>query len=49
MSQGSLHDRMVKDWPLIRSYTQQNGQLYLALAAEGGSYHFEPTGPGRGK
>jgi len=46
---GSLHDRMVKDWQLIRSYTQQNGQLYLALAAEGGSYHFEPTGPGKGK
>jgi heat shock protein HslJ len=46
---GPLHDRLVKDWPLIRSYTQQNGQLYLALAAEGGSYHFEPTGPGKGK
>jgi para-nitrobenzyl esterase len=46
---GSLHDRLVKDWPLIRSYTQQNGQLYLALAAEGGSYHFEPTGAGKGK
>jgi heat shock protein HslJ len=46
---GSLHDRLVKDWPLIRSYTQQNGQLYLALAAEGGSYHFQPTGPGKGK
>ena len=41
---GSLHDRMVKDWPLIRSYTQQNGQLYLALAAEGGSYQFAPMG-----
>jgi len=45
----SLHNRLVKDWPLIRSYTQQNGNLYLALAAEGGSYHFEPTGPGKGK
>ena len=42
---GSLHNRLVKDWPLIRSYTQQNGQLFLALAAEGGSYHFEPVGP----
>lgn len=46
---GSLHDRLVKDWPRIRSYTQQNGQLFLALAAEGGSYHFEPTGPAKGK
>ena len=46
---GSLHDRMVKDWPLIRSYTQQNGQLYLALAAEGGIYHFEPVGRDKGK
>ncbi len=39
----SLHNRLIKDWPLIRSYTQQNGQLYLALAAEGGSYQFAPT------
>jgi len=46
---GSLHNRLIKDWPLIRSYTQQNGQLYLALAAEGGSYHFEPVGGARGK
>jgi heat shock protein HslJ len=42
---GSMHDRLIKDWPQIRSYTQQNGQLYLALAAEGGSYQFAPTGP----
>jgi heat shock protein HslJ len=42
---GSLHNRLIKDWPQIRSYTQQNGQLYLALAAEGGSYQFAPTGP----
>ena len=46
---GSLHDRLVRDWPQIRSYTQQNGQLYLALAAEGGSYHFEPMGPAKSK
>jgi len=30
---------------VIRSYTQQNGQLFLALAAEGGSYQFTPVGP----
>ena len=45
----SLHDRLVKDWSLIRSYTQQNGQLFLALAAEGGSYHFAPVGGQKGK
>jgi heat shock protein HslJ len=48
-AKGSLYDRIVKDWPLIRSYTQQNGQLYLALAAEGGSYHFEPVGRTKAK
>jgi heat shock protein HslJ len=48
-AKGSLHDRMVKDWLRIKSYTQQNGQLYLALAAEGGSYHFEPVGRDKAK
>ena len=46
---GSLHDRLVKDWPQIRSYTQQNGQIFLALAADGGSYHFAPMGPAKPK
>ncbi|SRR5690349_15668429 len=54
LTQGScpksaLQDRIAKDWPLIRSYTQQNGQLYLALAAEGGSYHFVPLGRDKSK
>jgi para-nitrobenzyl esterase len=41
---GSLHDRLVKDLALVRSYTKQNGYLYLALVDDGGSYQFEPAG-----
>ncbi len=39
---GSLHDRLVRDLALVRSYTKQNGYLYLALVDDGGSYQFEP-------
>ena len=41
---GSLHDRMVKDWEFVRSYTIKDGHLFLALMADGGIYEFEPTG-----
>jgi para-nitrobenzyl esterase len=39
---GSLHDRIVKHWEFIRSYTIQNGHLFLSLMADGGIYEFEP-------
>lgn len=38
----SLHDRMVKDWEFVRSYTLKDGHLFLALMADGGIYEFEP-------
>jgi para-nitrobenzyl esterase len=41
---GSLHDRVAKDWEFVRSYTIQNGHLFLSLMADGGIYEFEPIG-----
>jgi para-nitrobenzyl esterase len=41
---GSLHDRMVKHWPYVRSYLIRDGHLYLSLMADGGIYEFEPAG-----
>ena len=41
---GSLHDRIVKDWELVRSYIIKNGNLFLSLMADGGIYEFEPIG-----
>jgi len=41
---GSLHDRMVKDWEYVRSYTLKDGYLFLALMADGGIYEFAPIG-----
>lgn len=40
---GSLHDRIVKQLPLVRSYVIRNGHLYLSLMADGGIYEFEPA------
>jgi para-nitrobenzyl esterase len=39
---GSLHDRMVKHWPYVRSYVIKEGRLFLSLMADGGTYEFEP-------
>lgn len=39
----SLHDRMVKHWPYVRSYLIRDGNLYLSLMADGGIYEFEPA------
>jgi para-nitrobenzyl esterase len=39
---GSLHDRIVKDWEFVRSYTLKDGHLFLALMTDGGIYEFEP-------
>jgi para-nitrobenzyl esterase len=41
---GSLHDRIVRDWAAIRSYTLRDGHLFLSLMADGGIYEFEPMG-----
>lgn len=39
---GSLHDHFVKQWPFVRAYTLKSGHLFLGLAADTGSYEFEP-------
>ena len=39
---GSLHDRIVKDMPYVRSYVIKDGHLFLSLMADGGIYEFEP-------
>jgi len=38
----SLHDRIVKQWPFVRSYVIKDGRLFLSLMADGGIYEFEP-------
>jgi para-nitrobenzyl esterase len=40
---GSLHNRMVRQLPFVRSYVIQNGRLFLSLMADGGIYEFEPV------
>jgi heat shock protein HslJ/membrane-bound inhibitor of C-type lysozyme len=42
--QGSLHDRVARDLPAVRSYTMKDGHLFLSLMADGGIYEFEPIG-----
>lgn len=39
----SLHDRIVKHLPLVRSYLIKDGHLFLSLMADGGIYEFEPA------
>jgi putative lipoprotein len=38
-----LNDRLTKDWEYVRSYTINNGHLFLSLMADGGNYEFEPV------
>ena len=38
----SLHDRIVKHLPYVRSYMIKDGHLFLSLMADGGIYEFEP-------
>lgn len=40
---GSLHDRLVRQWPFVRSYVLKDGHLFLSLMADGGIYEFEPA------
>jgi para-nitrobenzyl esterase len=39
----SLHDRIVKHLPYVRSYVIKDGHLFLSLMADGGIYEFEPA------
>jgi para-nitrobenzyl esterase len=39
---GSLHDQIVKQWGLVRSYLAKDGRLFLSVMADGGIYEFEP-------
>lgn len=39
---GSLHDRIVKQLPYVRSYLIRDGRLFLSLMADGGIYELEP-------
>jgi uncharacterized protein/heat shock protein HslJ len=39
---GSLHDRIVKDMPYVRSYVIKDAYLFLSLMADGGIYELEP-------
>ena len=43
---GSMHDQLVKHWPLVRSYVIREGRLFLSLMADGGIYEFEPRAVG---
>lgn len=43
---GSLHDRLVKQWPFIRGYVRRDGHLFLSLMADGGILEFEPDTTG---
>ncbi len=38
----SLHDHFVSQWQNIRSYTINDGHLFLSLMADGGIFEFEP-------
>lgn len=39
---GSLHDRIVRDGPAVRSYVIKEGHLFLSGMAAGGFYELEP-------
>jgi para-nitrobenzyl esterase len=38
---GSLHGRMLKQFPDVRSYLVKHNRLFLSLRADGGMYEFE--------
>ncbi len=38
---GSLHDRIVKQLPHVRTYMVKNNRLFLSLMADGGIYEYE--------
>jgi heat shock protein HslJ len=40
---GSMHDHIVQQWPLIRTYLLREGHLFLLLTADGGAFEFEPA------
>ena len=42
-----LNDRMPRDWEYVRSYIVKDGDLFLSLMADGGTYEFEPLREGK--
>lgn len=42
----SMHDRIVKHLPSIRSYVVKDGHLFLSLMADGGIYELQPIDAG---
>jgi para-nitrobenzyl esterase len=42
-AEGSIHDRIVKDLPAVRSYALRGTHLFLALLADSGAYEFQPA------
>jgi para-nitrobenzyl esterase len=41
----SMHDRIVRQWAAVRSYTIRDGHLLLGLIADGSVYEFAPLPP----
>ena len=42
-SWGGGHDRIIRDWLLIRSFLIENGHLFITLTGDVGVYEFEPA------
>ena len=40
---GPIHDRISRDWALIRTFAIKSGRLFLSLANDGGTYEFQPV------
>ena len=41
---GSLDNQFLQDLSFVRSYSLQNGHLFLSLMGNGGTYEFAPSG-----
>jgi len=41
----SLHDRVAQDFEYVRTYTIEDGHLFLSLMADAGIYEYEPSSP----
>jgi para-nitrobenzyl esterase len=39
----SLHDHIMQRWMFIRTYDVRNGNLFLVVMDNGGSYEFKPV------
>jgi len=38
-----IYDRIVQQWPFVRSYVVERGHLFLSLMADGGIFELEPS------